>query len=60
MQLVEPQVEQLPQELDPLVAAVSPRREASETSITSMSSMFLLNTSAIFVSSHFIFLFKFG
>ena len=40
MQEVEPQVEQLPQELEPLVAAVSPRREASETSMISNSSKF--------------------
>ena len=35
---VEPHVEQLPHELEPLDAAVSPKRDASETSITSISS----------------------
>ena len=49
-QLVLPQQEQLPLELDPLVAAVSPSREASDTSMTSMSSMFL-TVSFIFLSS---------
>lgn len=34
----EPHVEQLPLELEPLVAAVSPNKDASETSITSISS----------------------
>ena len=50
MQLVLPQQEQLELELEPLVAAVSPSREASDTSITSISSMFLI-ASFIFLSS---------
>ena len=58
MQLVEPQQEQLELELEPLVAAVSPSRDASETSITSMSSMFLI-ASFICLSS-LSFLFDFG
>ena len=55
MQLVLPQQEQLELELEPLVAAVSPSREASDTSITSMSSIVLkasfISLTSVYVSS---------
>jgi hypothetical protein len=50
----DPQHEQLPQELEPLVAAVSPSRDASDTSIISISSI-PLNSSLFIVYSSFFF-----
>lgn len=55
MQLVDPQQEQLAHELTPSDAAASPSKEASVTSITSMSSI-SLNMSAIFHPSFCFFL----
>ena len=48
IQEVEPQVEQLPHELEPLVAAVSPNNDASDTSMISISSKSLNKFSTSF------------
>ena len=53
MQEVDPQHEQLPHELEPLVAAVSPNKDASDTSMISISSTSLNNFSLILHTSEF-------
>lgn len=55
MQDVEPHVEQLPHELEPLDAAVSPNKDASVTSITSISSKPLKISVIISPPLHFIY-----